>query len=498
MHAPSSADALYTQRQLGLKGRLRWFVEAAWHVVEPSTPFVHGRHIDLVCEHLEALHARELSRLAICMPPGHMKSTLCCVMYNVWKWLREPQHRFLFGSYDIALPLRDAGKVINLIQSEWFRHRWGDRVRIVSLKNTGQEQKDPAVRRFYTRDGGMRFSTAPGAGGTGWHAHTRIVDDPISPKEAFSEKALADRVEWVTGTLGSRKADPKDDTMLIVMQRLHELDPAGVAVRDLGYESLVLPWEYNARVSHGTKVGADWRAEQGELLWPERHDAKTTAQFKRDLKTARNVAAQMQQDPVPDDGIIFQREWFQTLKVLPPDVLKWIDSWDLTFDDEGADPDYVAGQVWALTRTQAILVHRVHARMNFPASIRAMLDVRIKHPQIQNTLVEKRANGAAAIRSLEKRIRGIVPVDTEGKSKVVRAHGITHLFEARNVYVLDACPGADEWQASLKKFPAAAHDDDVDATIYALRHWEDNFSTLEAALAALADAKVDIVKLLAG
>jgi hypothetical protein len=37
--------------------RLREFVRQAWWVVEPSTPFVPGWHIDAIIEHLEAITA---------------------------------------------------------------------------------------------------------------------------------------------------------------------------------------------------------------------------------------------------------------------------------------------------------------------------------------------------------------------------------------------------------------------------------------------------------
>ena len=37
------------------KRRLREFVRQAWLIVEPSTPFVSGWHIDAIIEHLEAI-----------------------------------------------------------------------------------------------------------------------------------------------------------------------------------------------------------------------------------------------------------------------------------------------------------------------------------------------------------------------------------------------------------------------------------------------------------
>ena len=44
---------------------LRAFVEQAWPVLEPTTPFLPNWHIDLVCEHLEAITAGQTTRLLI-------------------------------------------------------------------------------------------------------------------------------------------------------------------------------------------------------------------------------------------------------------------------------------------------------------------------------------------------------------------------------------------------------------------------------------------------
>ena len=49
------------------------FIAAAWHVVEPTTPYKSNWHIDAVCEHLEAITAGQIRRLVINIPPRTMK-----------------------------------------------------------------------------------------------------------------------------------------------------------------------------------------------------------------------------------------------------------------------------------------------------------------------------------------------------------------------------------------------------------------------------------------
>ena len=54
------------------------FIRQAWHVIEPGQPYVHGWHIDFICEHLEAITNGEeidgqpYNRLLINIPPGTM------------------------------------------------------------------------------------------------------------------------------------------------------------------------------------------------------------------------------------------------------------------------------------------------------------------------------------------------------------------------------------------------------------------------------------------
>ena len=68
---------------------------------------------------------------------------------------------------------------------------------------------------------------------------------------------------------------------------------------------------------------------------------------------------------------------------------------------------------------------------------------------------------------------GIIPVEPDG-SKTARAHAVTALFEAGNVLLPhpDHCSWASDYIAELTQFPAAAHDDQVDATTQALRDME--------------------------
>jgi len=93
------------------------FVRQAWPIIEPSTPFVVGWHIDAIIEHLEAISLGYIRNLLINVPPRHMKSLLVSVLWPAWEWIRCPERRFLYSSYAAQLSIRDSVKCRRLIES---------------------------------------------------------------------------------------------------------------------------------------------------------------------------------------------------------------------------------------------------------------------------------------------------------------------------------------------------------------------------------------------
>ena len=118
---------------------LRAFVEQAWPVLEPTTPFLPNWHIDLVCEHLEAITAGETTRLLINLPPRYMKSLLVSVFWPVWEWIASPSRRWICVSYSDALSLKLSLDRRTLVQSEWYQARWGHTVQLSSDQNVKGE-----------------------------------------------------------------------------------------------------------------------------------------------------------------------------------------------------------------------------------------------------------------------------------------------------------------------------------------------------------------------
>jgi hypothetical protein len=90
MNAPLSPavmlDAIRREKdRRAASASLYEFVKQAWPIVEPGVPFIASWHIEVICEHLEAISSGELRKLLVNIPPRHSKSTIVSVMFPMWE-----------------------------------------------------------------------------------------------------------------------------------------------------------------------------------------------------------------------------------------------------------------------------------------------------------------------------------------------------------------------------------------------------------------------------
>jgi hypothetical protein len=181
MKSYNSYEQLLTRRDLMSEidtelaaRRFREFVPRAWSIVEPATTFVPGWHIDAICEHLDAVSRGQIRRLLVCMPPRHMKSLLVAVLWPCWEWINNPARRWLYCSYAGSLAVRDSVKCRRLLESPWYRQRWGDRFVLTSDQNEKSKfENDRSGYRMALGVGGAATGEGGAEGGTRRRAHTR-------------------------------------------------------------------------------------------------------------------------------------------------------------------------------------------------------------------------------------------------------------------------------------------------------------------------------------
>src|SRR5712692_11933357 len=177
------------------------FIEQAWPVLQPATPFVPSWHIDALCEHLEAITFGHIRNLLINIPPRHMKSLAVSVFWPCWEWIRWPERRWLFSSYAETLSIRDSVQCRRLIQSPWYRQNWGDRFTLTSDQNE--------KRRFENNRSGYRIASSVGGSNTGEGGDRVVVDDPHNVNDAESDPVRQAALTWWDTVMSTRLNDPK-------------------------------------------------------------------------------------------------------------------------------------------------------------------------------------------------------------------------------------------------------------------------------------------------
>src|SRR5574337_1023176 len=215
---------------------LRDYLAWMWPIVEPSTPFVPGWHLDAICDHLEAVTRREITRLLITVPPRHGKSLLCSVAWPTWAWTRDPSLRFLCASYASDLSTEHAVLSRRVVESQRYQAAFGDRVILTTDQN---------IKTFFENTArGYRISTSVGGAATGRGGDFLLVDDPHSLKEIHSDTIRKEVIRWHDQVWSTRLNDPQRGAHVVIMQRGHEEDLAGHLLRQGGYVHLNLPSEY--------------------------------------------------------------------------------------------------------------------------------------------------------------------------------------------------------------------------------------------------------------
>lgn len=432
------------------------FIRQAWPVLEPETTYRHGWHVDAIAEHLEAVSSGQIRKLLINVPPGHMKSLSVCVFWPTWHWIRQPHYRWLFGSYSSHLSVRDGNRMRALIDSPWFQRHFG---RVFSL----MKATDPYVANDRQ---GFRVNTSVGGVGTGERVHCVVNDDLIRANDAESPAMRAQALSHMRA-MSTRGVDPATFAQVLIMQRVHEDDPAGWAIEQGGWEKLILPAEYESKRRCVTCIGfEDPRTQEGDLLWPEMFGAQEIADLKTTLGSY-DAAAQLQQSPAPPGGGTFKTEKLGIIEALPVGV-RWARGWDFaaTVPEPGKRPDWTVGALLGRTEDGRFVIADVNRFRGSPLDVELALSNTAAQDGHEVAISGPKDPGQAGVSQALRLTQLLAGYDVEFTpetgSKVVRAKPFAAQVEAGNVVMLRA-PWNKDLKDEMAMFPFGMHDDQVDA-----------------------------------
>jgi len=453
------------------RGGLWEFVKTFWNVVE-SCELVEEPHMRLVCRSLDESYYRasrsfkpadqpwmdglrgDIPEMVIACPPGISKSLLTSVMAPAWAWTWCPQLKVISTSYSEMLVFRDAKRSFEIMTSDLYLRLYPH------VDILGGER---ASTSFYTNSKrGMRYAVSQSGQITGVHGHIVVFDDPVKTQDLQGDAATALEkvVEKYDHVFSSRSADPETFTRVVIAQRLHYSDLSGVLI-ERGAHHVCLPMEFEPERAYSSHLGSDWRTHQGELLVPKRFPLSVCEARKAVLPLAE-WSGQYQQNPLPADGAMFQREWFQNRYVGTPwgsaTITLSVDSSHK--DSKGAD--YTVILAGARVGPKFYVVDVMRGRMGFSDQVRSILQMRSKWANVGNILIEAKANGEAITESLRRQITGVIPVHPKG-GKESRAAATQVLWNSGCVLLPEKAPWVENLIEEHVKFPLFTHDDVLDA-----------------------------------
>jgi predicted phage terminase large subunit-like protein len=408
------------------------------------------QHVDVLCEHLEALERGDIQRLAVSEPPRHSKSLHVSQLLPAW-WLgRNPRDRIILASYGAELAEAHSRRARGLVADP----RWPFEVTLAGDSS--------AVNRWDTSDGGGVIAAGVLGGLTGHGAHLLVVDDPVKDREAADSAAIRESTwRWWTETALTRLQPGA--RVCVTGTRWHADDLLGRILNGPGANEwmvLTLP----AIAEADDPLG---RAE-GEALWPEWFDL-THLETLRGQIGERAWQALYQQTPTPAEGALFKRAWLDGRYDRVPDGLKIVTAVDASFGKSVAS-DFSAIVTVGIDKRDFYVLHATRGRWDFNGLCRAIEREAAEWNPNGAIVVEDAAAGQSALQEL-KRTTGlnVVPVKPEG-SKLARAEAASPAFESGRVFFPSKTSRwRDELIEEVASFPAGKHDDYTDALVYAVR-----------------------------
>lgn len=418
-----------------------YFVKTFWDEVIYEEP-VWNWHIEFICERLQYHVERVMegkdkeADVVVNLPPGQSKSTICTIMLPVWCWLKAPHLRILTASYSGTLSQDHAMKSRDIIASDRFQRYF----RIEMRKDLDNKT------RYQNKEGGERFATSIGGTLTGFHAHLIVVDDPMNPKMASSEKERVSANRFMDTTLSTRKVNKATTLTIVVMQRLHQDDVTGHLLSKRNIEHICLPAELTDQVrpSHLKSKYIDG------LMDVKRMPRQVLLDMKTDLGSY-GYAGQMLQSPSPPEGGIWKK-WLVPADDIP--TLRNIGTeWDLAYtrNQRNSASAYI---VSGYAQGKVYIIDAGYKFLEFPDLINFMKTLPEPH------YIEGKASGKSAKQTLTSHGIPAIEVDVTDGDKISRTQLATPYAEAGMVYckkeLLDFIYN-DESQGILK-FPNAGTD----------------------------------------
>lgn len=423
----------------------------------PVETTVAAHHL-LLLQALERMCAKASGRLMVFMPPGSAKSTYASVVFPAWFLGARAGGQIILASYASDLARKQGRRTRQIVGSKRYRQ----------IFETGLRSDSTAADEFALDNGSEYMSGGLLSGLTGNRADGVVLDDPVSGREAAESEPI--RLKTIDAFRDDLRSRLKPNAWIVLIQtRWHEDDLAGAILPEdwHGRSGQVLcrdgrTWEVLRLPAQADQADDPLGRKVGEYLWPEWFPEDHWDEHKLN---ARTWASLYQQLPAPEEGTYFKREWFRTYHALPPELNVYITG-DFAISEEST-ADFTEIAVWGMDTQRTVYVLDWWTGQKSPAEwCEALLDlVQRWKPQWfigERANIEKTVMPFLHNRMRERNIYVPTEMVSAAGSKEAKARSFQGLQSVGQV-LWPATQWADRAMDQLLRFPAAKHDDVVDA-----------------------------------
>jgi predicted phage terminase large subunit-like protein len=399
-----------------------------------------------------------IDRLMLCAPPRHGKSELISRRLPAFALGHRPDWHVMSASATQTLAEDFGRDVRNIVNSPRYKN----------LFRTRLAADQQARGRWRTEEGGGYYATGVDGTVIGQGGHLFTIDDLYGTwADAQSETTRKSVWTWYNSTIYNRQE--KDARFCLINHRMHEFDLSGQLLE---------------AAKHG---GDQWHVinlpavMEGRALWPEKYPIEALNRFKSamDMGSPMAWSALYMQDPTPEDGTYFKREWFRRYTERPGNLNVYMSGDFAVSEDKG---DFTSLIVWGVDQHGVVYVlDRFSGQVEPDAWTRRMIDLFklwkplafIGEAGLIKSSVEPFLRDAMN-RSNVYTVLEWLPTTGHG-DKPARCRPFQGLQASGRVY-WPHTSWAEEVIAQCLKFPGGRYDDDVDACSLFGRHIADVWS----------------------
>jgi predicted phage terminase large subunit-like protein len=379
-------------------------------------------------------------------------------------WSRNASIRIISSSYSSDLATAHAVKSRNCIGSDkyllYFSNEW-------QIK-TGEDNKT----WYKNTEMGERYATSTGGTVTGMHADFIIVDDPINREKADSAIGRESANKHISETLSTRKTDRNRSVTIVIMQRLHEEDPTGKALKERASKvsHICLPAELSDIVSP---------AELKEcyidgLLDTNRLNRAALKSLKTDLGSY-GYAGQMLQKPSPEGGGKIKKAWFNKIGYDEFKAIQGNNKINIFGDtaytkDQQNDPTALMPVCYI--NNSLYIIHSEQMWLELPDLLKRIPAYSSQYGYTDHSkiMIEPKASGKSIVQSFKNSGYNVLELPPPVDDKITRVSNIAPFIESGRCFIVDGAWN-EGFLNECGSFPNGSHDDQVDNLVNAINHY---------------------------